>query len=622
MTSRYQYDYIKPGNIRVLRLVSVTPEVILDIEHVSLDSNPTYNALSYAWGKRKPVFTSRVFIKDRFIDVTPGLHECLQHLNGYVGSNIWVDAICINQVDNEEKSYQVQAMARVYRQATKVLAWLGPSADNSDQAIKGIDTWGKAVSDAGILDVESEIFSKWPDVGDDPKLVKSKDTLLGLMQKAADLEGDVNRVDERLPRVALAQLTDRPYFTRVWVKQEMTLADNAVILCGTRSTAVEYLHAIILFYGLLQPWEISEWRAGRIVRIPGPFSEQELMNAETPWELLKTVSASDAPGRLLSGRRRYQQDGADPLHMHLQNAYVRPRAQVLDCEDPRDKIWGLLGIAADTDELELKASYTISAEVVYETTARNLLRQGRVDMLKWCRSRQVRPPSWVPNWELPIRNPWSEDLGMPLFKATGTKQQPRSDETQSVLPGSIRLHGILVDTITDTGSLWRADFDDNFDQTVFRTMVHNLTGFLEKSRYSEDQRMDAAWRIPIGDKEFQESNPYFLRATQRSEKQFQALTSRMIDSDMMAATYSYQACMGYNFMARPILSGKGYVGICPSDVEPGDIVVLLFGGSTPFVLRPRTGGQGGYLIVGEAYVYGIMDGEAANDDSTTVFDLW
>ncbi|KAK7419749.1 hypothetical protein QQX98_003121 [Neonectria punicea] len=622
MTSRYQYDYIKPGYIRVLRLVSVTPEVILDIDHVDLDSNPTYNALSYAWGKHEPVFTSRVFIKDWFLNVTPGLHECLRHLNKYVGSSIWIDAICINQVDDEEKSYQVQAMARVYRQAAKVLAWLGPSADNSDQAIKGIDTWGKATSEAGILDFGIDIFSKWPDVGEDPKVVKTRDTLLSLMQKAADLEGDVNRIDERLPRVALAQLTNRPYFTRVWVKQEMTLADNAVILCGTRSTTVECFHAIILFYGLLQPWEISEWRAGRITRIPGPFSEQELMDAETPWDKLKTASASDAPGRLLSGRRRYRQYGADSLHMHLQNAYVRPRTQVLDCKDPRDKIWGLLGIATDADELGLKASYTISAEVVYETTARTLLRQGRVDVLKWCRTRQARPHSWVPNWELPIRNPWSEDLGVPLFKATGTKQQPKSDETQSVLPGSIRLHGILVDTITDTGSLWRAGIDDNFDQTVFRTIVRDLVAFLEKSRYPEEQRTDAAWRIPIGDKEFQDSNPYFVRATQRSEKQFQALTSRTMDSDMMAATYSYQACMGYNFMAKPILSGTGYVGICPSEVEPGDLVVLLFGASTPFVLRSRPGGQGGYLLVGEAYVYGIMDGEAVNEGSAAVFDLW
>ncbi|KPM43756.1 hypothetical protein AK830_g2730 [Neonectria ditissima] len=621
MATQYQYDYIGPGWIRVLRLVSLTPEVILDIEPVYLDSDPTYYALSYTWGKS--VFTSRVFIRDRFLNVTPGLHECLQYLNLYVGSRIWIDAICINQVDNDEKAYQVQAMARVYRQAAKVLAWLGPSADDSDIAIKGIAAWGKAASDAGILDIGPDTFSKWPDVGEDPKLVRTRDTLLSLMQRAADTEGDESRIDERVPRVALASLTNRLYFIRVWVKQEMTLAENAVILCGASSTTVEYFHAIILFYGLLQPWEISEWRAGRMKRIPGPFSEEQLMAVESPWDLLKTASASDAAGRLLSGRRRYRQEGTEPLFRHLHNAYVRPTAQVLDCGDPRDKIWGLLGIAGDSDQLGLKASYTVDTEFVYETTARALLHQGYISILKWCRTRQVTSPSWVPNWVLPVRNPWSEDLGMPLFKATGTKRQPNVGHTRPDPPGCIRLYGIRVDSIADIGSVWQAGMDDSFDQAIFRTMAGELRAFLEKSRYPEHQKVEAMWRIPIGDKEFQESNPYFVRATERSKTQFLALASKTMDSDMMAATYSYQACMGYNYMARPIFSENGYVGIGPSEVQPGDIVVLLFGGDTPFVLRPLSGGNEGYLLVGEVYVYGIMDGELAeNEDSTAMFDLW
>lgn len=621
MADRYQYTYLETGCIRVLRLVSLTPDIRLQFEEVSLDSNPVYNALSYTWGE--PVFTKRVFIDNAYLDVTPSLHDCLQHLAGYTGSRIWIDALCINQVDDEEKSRQVQAMARVYRQATKVIIWLGPSADGSDQAMKGAETYGRAAIDAGILNLNAENMTSWDDATEDTEVGRIKAALVKLMAKAADSEGDANRVDERFPRLAFAKLSYRPYMTRVWVKQEITLARDTHVLCGTHSTAVECLHALVIFYSILQPWEIQEWRGGRSTRIPGPFSEQELMAVESPWDLLKTASASEALGFALLGRKTYRQKGPLPLYQLLQQSYIRRSKDVLCCKDPRDKIWGLAGISSDIDELGLKVDYTSSVDVVYEATARALLLQGNVDMLRWARAAELKSPSWVPNWEVPVLMGWSEDSGKPLFKATKSKRQPESQDTHAAMPGSIRLHGVLVDTIADLGSIWMADPDKTFDQGAFVQMIRDLVTFLEKSRYPEDQQTDAAFRIPIADKEFPESSPYFVRATKRSEDQFSALISKEMDSDMMATTYSYQSCMSYNYMARPILSKQGFVGLAPATAEPGDVIVLLFGGSTPFILRPRASDQGGYFVIGESYVYGIMDGEFLDGgESSVAFDLW
>lgn len=53
----------------------------------------------------------------------------------------------------------------------------------------------------------------------------------------------------------------------------------------------------------------------------------------------------------------------------------------------------------------------------------------------------------------------------------------------------------------------------------------------------------------------------------------------------------------------------GYVGIGPSHLASGDVICILDNATIPFVLRPRPDGQSGYLVVGEAYVQGIMDGE-------------
>ncbi|KAF7553517.1 hypothetical protein G7Z17_g3572 [Cylindrodendrum hubeiense] len=620
MTERYDYEYLETGCIRVLRLLSVTPKITFQFECVSLDSNPTYQTLSYTWGN--PVFTKRIFIRNQFLDITPSLHECLQNLGAYIGTRIWIDALCINQIDDEEKSRQVQAMDRVYRQAAKVVIWLGSPADDSDQALKGAETYGKAAFDAGILNLGPDQLNSWDDVSEDTELGTTKKALLKLMSKAADSEGDDNRVDERFPRLAFAKLTHRSYFTRVWVKQEITLARDTAVLCGTQATTVEHLHALVLFYGMLQPWEIGEWRAGQSTRIPGPFSEQQLMAVNSPWDLLKTATGSDAIGFVLSGRKRYRTKGPDTLYQLLQSSYVRQSRMVLLCKDPRDKIFGMAGIARDMNELGLKVDYKSDVKEVYEATARALLRQGNVDMLRWSRTGEITSPSWVPNWELPVHAGWSEDTGNPLFKATGGKYQPKSKDTDTVTPGSIRLQGVLVDTITDLGSVWRADPDKSFDQSAFTIMVQELFRFLERPRYPEDQQQAILCRIPIGDKELPESSPFFVRATERSEEQFSALISRAMDSDMMAATYSYQTCMGYNYMARPVISEKGFVGLGPSNVQPGDVIVLLFGGSTPFILRPRVDHQG-YLVVGETYIHGIMDGEFPYDEeSVTMFDLW
>lgn len=638
MAQKFQYDYLPTGSIRLLRIVSVSPDIVFDVEIARLDENPSYNALSYTWGKN--VFTERVLLNEQrsFLNVTPSLHDCLTCLGEYVGTRIWIDAVCINQGDDEEKSRQVQQMTRVYGQAAKVLIWLGPSAEDSDDAMRAMSTYGKEAADAGILNLRQSSFSNWPDIGNDDddagrKLRQTRDELLVLLRRAADSEGDIRRIAERLPRVAFARLTHREYFTRVWVKQEVTLANTGIVICGNHSAPLEHFHALCVFYGLLQIWESGEWNAGRITRVPGPFSGVQLASVEDPWDLIKTTIANDAVGYLFIGRRKRRDKGLEPLYRLLHQAYVRGGTPPLGCKMPEDKIWGMSGIACDIGELGLKPNYGLdSPNKVYEDTARALLMQGHVDILKWCRSREGKSPSWVPNWELTIRRPWSEDAGEPIFKPfrkTGAQHEglavvDRDRETKS--PGYISLRGIMVDTISEVGSsLWVADDSKTFDQRAFIRIVQDLLDFFNRSRHTGSELEDVIWRIPIGDKELSESAVSYLRATQRSAEQFHSLISKEMDSDMMAKTFSYQACMATNFMSRPVLTKAGYVGIAPAETLPGDIVVLLLGGTAPFILRPilaKDGQKDGFLLVGECFVYGMMDGEFNDgDQELDVFEV-
>ncbi|KAH6862917.1 heterokaryon incompatibility protein-domain-containing protein, partial [Alternaria alternata] len=91
---------------------------------VSLHNKPSYDALSYTWGDSA---TTKPIEVDGFkIRVTTNLEQALRHLRDVKNDlTLWVDAVCINQSDNSEKSQQVALMGQIYRQCAQVRIWLG-----------------------------------------------------------------------------------------------------------------------------------------------------------------------------------------------------------------------------------------------------------------------------------------------------------------------------------------------------------------------------------------------------------------------------------------------------------------------------------------------------------------
>ena len=104
------------------------------LRHVSLDDDPEYVALSYCWGP--PIPERKVDVNSESATIRPNLHGLLVALCERNGSNtFWLDALCINQGDNEEKSSQVAKMADIYTRAKCVIAWLGPINAEVDPSI-------------------------------------------------------------------------------------------------------------------------------------------------------------------------------------------------------------------------------------------------------------------------------------------------------------------------------------------------------------------------------------------------------------------------------------------------------------------------------------------------------
>jgi hypothetical protein len=138
MAHRYQPLKTSVNEIRILSLLPASErssEICCKLHTVSLDSNPVYIALSYCWGD--PTNPRRILL-DHCVkevsdqreslaysltayQVTANLHEALSSLRDPEDTiSLWVDALCINQDDLEERSLQVLRMTAIYRSAMKV----------------------------------------------------------------------------------------------------------------------------------------------------------------------------------------------------------------------------------------------------------------------------------------------------------------------------------------------------------------------------------------------------------------------------------------------------------------------------------------------------------------------
>jgi hypothetical protein len=144
--AQYHYSPLSSqhDSIRLLRLMpheDETADIQCELFEYSLQDSYTkvhlYEALSYTWGD--PQTKLPLLMHNHRFDVTVNLHAALSRLRNHSMERIlWIDALCIDQANQEEKEHQIQSMAKIYGQANRVVVWLGETADNSDLAFEEI----------------------------------------------------------------------------------------------------------------------------------------------------------------------------------------------------------------------------------------------------------------------------------------------------------------------------------------------------------------------------------------------------------------------------------------------------------------------------------------------------
>ncbi len=144
--SKHQYSRLPEGFIRLFRLMPDRDEhspIHGQLFNYSLSDlgkgTHLYEALSYVWGVSET--TQSVFIDKGYLSATTNLHMALKRLRDWsLDRIIWVDAICINHDNKDERGRQIQSMAEIYAKASRVVVWLEEATVGSGQVHEGITT--------------------------------------------------------------------------------------------------------------------------------------------------------------------------------------------------------------------------------------------------------------------------------------------------------------------------------------------------------------------------------------------------------------------------------------------------------------------------------------------------
>ena len=586
-----------------------------------------YAALSYVWGD--PADTKAIILNGAVVRVQRNLEAVLRTLSSraefHGNYRLWVDAICINQNDMKEKSRQILKMRTVYGNASEVVAWLGEEVDDSSKAFDLLQVFNDArTKDCGQLleerlreDHEYLGFGGWK---------------------------------------ALHELMHREYWFRLWIIQEVVLGSSAgVVCCGNRVIPWKtFCQGIGFLFEYL--WTVKDpifaWEARR-----GSLTE----NAAWGTTSLHLVF------RDLWVLSRNEEDAGND---HLSFGQLLDLGKSGKSQDKRDKVYGLIGMMDPLVAESVIPDYTFAPSKVYAAIAKTFISvHGNLEAIRegnpWGKTRS---PSWAADWTWNgrirfaritayINGPFWRPKGLPPdyrlalpYSASGEKPMEACFSDDGLY---LTCRGFLVDEVDGLSAR-----EDGYFAWAERT-IHQPKS--EKNAYgSSEGVIEALYRTLVLDRvaggvrasqrhaailtmpsEFWKAVPQFRRLgwTWLSNQEgyyFRWSGWRLANSDMTvlgkrldeyfsemipqdANEYDHTEAYSCNNRTgqgrRFITTMNGYIGWGPDNmydndqnqVQPGDKIAILFGCSTPIVVRP----QGGYFqVLGEAYIHGLMDGEA------------
>jgi hypothetical protein len=455
---------------------------------------------------------------------------------------------------------------------------------------------------------------------------------------------------DRFPQAAYLAFSQRRWWKRVWVVQELSVSCDPVFLCGDLRISYEHLCSFVDFLS------VYGWSAlKRTGHVENPFD----ITAKEKYEKIAEICSTTSPMTCMLGfRSRYQRKCQNKsrhgLLSILKKTVVSQSGGRLQASNERDLIFGLLGIADDQEtELQIPINYKFSYSRVCRETTMALLENGNLEALSLCQKHLVADtgneslPSWVCTWHPDTRPAYGDctQIEKKPFSAGGnfTKGSVTFHDTDTVI-----IKGIRVGTVSELsayitpGTVFPTSHPElpNGDYRPVEAIVNELRHLcrgLSDEDFSRVLSADSEAVVNVLQTNRRLAQPEQRRATaavrlQRlRECRLHLKWERAATEINLATTMEDKLAKQAEFMellpaVRDIIAGGGgwwidllptlerrawrteggRVGLGPMELDRGDVVVVLFGSPLPLILRQC---HKEFVLVGEAYVHGAIDGE-------------
>jgi hypothetical protein len=555
-----------------IRLIELDPGTDLDNDvHAKVDTHDLQNdmdyvALSYAWGPQDD--SAYVKLNDESFPVSQNLLAAIKQIRLVQrqrgkSTKLWIDSICINQLDNEEKSRQVMLMKEIYNHAAGVVAWVG---EQDDLTALSFDTLERFSVDDGTLD--------------------------GSATYRDLLDTKTERTE------AIQRFIERPYFIRMWIIQEIVVAKETTIVCGSYSLDFDRMQMAIrrmtgsgffpLSTAILNIVYVANWRAS----------------------FIETNASAGRPEN-------------EDLDLRL---FLDSRDRL--ATDPRDKIYSLRGIVNKKIAHSIQVDYNKSVEDVYTSFSKKILSirpdlqilSAVIHAHKAISGLQL--PSYVPDWTLPkygggILQRYYRFKPECLFRAAGSTP---TGITTSESSDVISIEGIRLDTIkriVDIKSVLgtKEDGSVSVNEAILRKLAADVITS-DTYPFSDEPSWLAYFRTMTGDR-----TALSPRIDDGYRSQFVAAFNDWVlhhsAGKGLPDSVWEDISKGIGIIIEDksvFITTQGYLGMGHEGLLEGDLVCIFHGGEVPFLLRVNAHEDNKvFKFLSECYVHGVMDGEAMNE---------